>query len=104
MKLFEEYLEDGIVKVQSPDFSRAKSLRYEAEESYEILQQFKSWYEQTRNQVAEVKKQHFNNKGQLLPALEWGQEPKQDWLDKVEEEYRQIQREEEEENTEESEG
>lgn len=40
VKLFEEYLEEGIVKLQTPDFSRAKSLQKEAEQSYQILQQF----------------------------------------------------------------
>jgi len=40
MKLFEEYIEEGIVKVQSSDFSRAKSLRKEAEDSYAVLKQF----------------------------------------------------------------
>jgi len=40
LKLFEEYLEEGIAKSQTPDFSRAKSLQKEAEQSYQILQQF----------------------------------------------------------------
>jgi hypothetical protein len=40
VKLFEEYLEDGIAKTQSPDFSRAKSLQKEAEQSRQILEQF----------------------------------------------------------------
>jgi hypothetical protein len=40
VKLFEEYLEDGIAKTQSPDFSRAKSLQKEAEQSKQILEQF----------------------------------------------------------------
>lgn len=39
MKLFEEFLEDGIAKVQSSDFSRSKSLRKEAVGSYDILKQ-----------------------------------------------------------------
>ena len=39
MKLFEEYIEDGVVKVQSPDFSRAKSLKKEAETSYKVLKE-----------------------------------------------------------------
>lgn len=38
VRLFEEYLEEGIAKVQSPDFSRAKSLQKEAEESFKVLQ------------------------------------------------------------------
>lgn len=37
MKLFEEYLREGIVKKQTSDLSRAKSLIKEAEESYNIL-------------------------------------------------------------------
>lgn len=41
VKLFEEYLEEGIAKTQSPDFSRAKSLQKEAERSYKIIKQFK---------------------------------------------------------------
>jgi hypothetical protein len=40
VKLFEEYLEDGIAKTQSPDFPRARSLKNEAENSYKILKQF----------------------------------------------------------------
>jgi hypothetical protein len=40
VKLFEEYLEDGIAKTQSPDFPRARSLQKEAEQSYQILKQF----------------------------------------------------------------
>ena len=37
MKLFEEYLREGIIKKQTPDLSRAKSLIKEAEESYNVL-------------------------------------------------------------------
>ena len=37
MKLFEEYLREGIVKKQTPDLSRAKSLIKEAKESYNVL-------------------------------------------------------------------
>lgn len=37
MKLFEEYLREGIIKKQTPDVSRAKSLIKEAEESYNVL-------------------------------------------------------------------
>jgi len=37
VKLFEEYLREGIIKKQTPDVSRAKSLIKEAEESYNVL-------------------------------------------------------------------
>ncbi len=40
MKLFEEYLDEGIVKTITPDISRANSLLKEAEQSYSILKQF----------------------------------------------------------------
>jgi len=40
MKLFEEYLEEGIVKTQSPDISRARALFKEAGESYDVLKIF----------------------------------------------------------------
>jgi hypothetical protein len=37
VKLFEEYLEEGIAKKQTPDMSRAISLQKESERSLEIL-------------------------------------------------------------------
>ena len=40
MRTFEEYLEEGIVKRQSPDLSRARALQIEAKESYDILHAF----------------------------------------------------------------
>ncbi len=40
MKSFEDYLEEGIAKRQSPDLPRSRALRLEAEESYGILQSF----------------------------------------------------------------
>ena len=40
VRLFEEYLEDGIVKTKSPEFSRATSLEKEARKSLTILQEF----------------------------------------------------------------
>ncbi|MBT4539510.1 hypothetical protein HOI26_06170 [Candidatus Woesearchaeota archaeon] len=40
VRLFEEYLEDGIVKTKSPEFSRATSLEKEARKSITILQEF----------------------------------------------------------------
>ncbi len=40
IRLFEEYLEEGTAKRQSPDISRARSLRKEAEDSHEILRLF----------------------------------------------------------------
>ena len=40
VKEFEEYLMEGIVKKQTPDFMRAKSLLQELEKSYEILNEF----------------------------------------------------------------
>ncbi len=39
MKLFEEYIEEGVVKVQEPDFARARSLEKEALNSKKILEQ-----------------------------------------------------------------
>ena len=39
LKQFEEYLKLGIVKKQSPDISRAKSLMKEAEDSHNFLKQ-----------------------------------------------------------------
>ena len=40
MREFEDYLKEGIVKKQSPDISRAKSLMKESENSYNIFKQF----------------------------------------------------------------
>jgi hypothetical protein len=40
VKLFEEYLEEGIAKTQTPDISRSNSLIKEAERSYRILKHF----------------------------------------------------------------
>ncbi len=40
MKTFEEYLDEGTAKKQSPDISRANALRKEAETSYTVLSEF----------------------------------------------------------------
>lgn len=40
MKLFEEYLEEGIVRKQSPDISRANALFKGAKESFDVLKVF----------------------------------------------------------------
>ncbi len=40
IKTFEEYIEEGIVIKQSPDYSRARALSIEAEEAYETLNEF----------------------------------------------------------------
>ncbi|MFQ5620484.1 MAG: hypothetical protein ACE5FT_01415, partial [Candidatus Nanoarchaeia archaeon] len=39
MKPFDEYIEDGIIKSQSPDLPRAKALRQESEQSERILKE-----------------------------------------------------------------
>lgn len=39
LKSFKEYLEEGIAKKQTPDFSRARSLIKESEKSYKMLRE-----------------------------------------------------------------
>ncbi|MAG60840.1 hypothetical protein CL619_03570 [archaeon] len=39
VKLFEEYLDEGVAILISPDYSRARSLQKESEQSYKILKE-----------------------------------------------------------------
>ena len=63
LKDFGEFLKQGIVKVQSPDKSRAKFLIFKLQRRHDVLAYAKKWLENGRQKIY----QKFHNKGINIP-------------------------------------